>query len=171
MSDTPEQVSMREVFALAIETERNGREFYRAAAAAAGDPEVQRLMRHLAEAEGEHEAAFRRMLAEAFPPPDAAEAPAAPPVEVISAEQQEYLAALLRSRVLPDRDTALRVVAEMADGLAALDFAIAFEKDTILLMHQLQEMLAEANREPLARLIQQEHIHVRLLQQFQDMRR
>lgn len=161
---------LRDVFDLAAETERNGRTFYAAAAEAASDPEVQRIMRRLGEAEAEHEAAFRRMREAACPPPPEGEAGEAAP-EAISDEQREYLRALLASRALPDLPAALRAVAEMTDDGAALDFAIAFEKDTILFMHHVQEMLPEADREAMARLIQQEHIHVRLLQQFKDMRR
>lgn len=171
MAEPPEQWSVRDVFNLAVETERNGEEFYRVAEAAARDPEVQRLMGRLATAEGEHEATFRHLLAEAFPPPEDGAAPAAVVPEDPSPEQQECLAALVRSRVLPDRETALRVVAEMADGPAALNFAIAFEKDTILLMQQMRELVPEPSRELIARLIQQEHIHLRLLQQFRDLRR
>jgi len=164
----PVHFSGVEVFDLAIQTEHNGRAFYEAAAAGANSEEVQRAMVHLAHAEGEHEATFRRLRDEAYPPVEGQDAEALP--ETYAGELAENMTALLRARVLPDEATGLRVVAEMADDMAALDFAIAFEKDTILFMQQMREMIPEDEREPLAVLIQQEHIHVRLLQGLKDKR-
>ncbi len=162
----PAHFSAIEVFDLAIQTEHNGRAFYEAAAAAASDPAVQRIMSNLAHAEGQHEATFRRLRDEAYPPEAAGEGEALP--EAYSGEMVENMLALLRSRVLPDEATGLRVVSDMKDDTVALDFALAFEKDTILFMQQMRELLPENDREPIGVLIQQEHIHVRLLQQFKD---
>jgi rubrerythrin len=164
----PAHFSASEIFDLAVQTERNGRAFYEAAAAAATDPAVQRIMRNLAHAEGEHEATFRRLRDEAYPAEGAETAEALP--EAYANELAENMLALLRARVLPDEATGLRVVAELPNDTAALDFAIAFEKDTILFMQQMRELVPEADREPIGVLIQQEHIHVRLLQQLKDSR-
>ena len=164
----PAHFSAVEVFDLAVQTERNGRTFYEAAAAAASAPDVTQIMAHLAQAEAEHEATFRQLRDEAYPPGQAPVEEALP--ETYADELVENMTALLRSRVLPDEATGLRVVAEMKDDTAALDFALAFEKDTILFMQQMREMIPEHDRERLSVLIQQEHIHVRLLQALKDAR-
>jgi len=160
----PAHFSVREVFDLAVETECNGRTFYEAAAAAATDAHVKETMSHLGKAEAEHERVFMQ-LREACAP--VAEEPLA---ETYAGEELEYMTALLASRVLPDAATALRVVAEMKEDAAALDFAIAFEKDTILFMEQMRELIPEGDRERVAVLIQQEHSHVLLLQQMKAQR-
>lgn len=161
----PAHFSALELFDLAIETERNGCAFYAAAAAAATDAAVQRTMAGLGRAEAEHEKMFVRLR-------DAASPAAAPVVlnETYAGEQMEYMLALLRARVLRDEATALQVVADMQSDDAALDFAIAFEKDTILFMQQMRELIPESDRESVAVLIQQEFSHVRLLQGLKDAR-
>ncbi len=164
----PAHFSGREVFDLAVQTETNGRVFYEAAAQAARDAAVRHIMERLANAEAEHEATFRRLRDEAYPPGRVAAAPPLP--ETYADEFGDYMTALLRSRVLPDEATGLRVVAEMTDDTTALDFALAFEKDTILFMQQMREVIPANERERLTVLIQQEYTHVRLLQELKDAR-
>lgn len=155
----PARFSAAEMFDLAIRVEQNGRAFYEAATVAATDPQVKELMANLASAEKEHEETFRRLRVGA-----STEAPQSYPGEL-----EDYMDALLRSRVLPDEETALRRVKEM-DDMAALDFAIAFEKDTILLQVEMRQLVPEAEAARVEVLIQQERIHIRLLQQLKDSR-
>lgn len=152
-----------EVFDMAIQTERNGKAFYEAAAAAATDPEVQKIMVYLADAEAHHETAFQTMKKQFV------EAAAAAP-EAYDRERDEYIMALLHSRMLKDEAGALQMIHDMKEDQQALDFAIGFEKDTILFMFEMREVLPESDREQVDALIQQERTHVRLLQQFK-MRR
>ena len=156
----PARFSAAEVFDLAIQTEHNGKAFYDAAAAAATGPEVRKIMHSLANAEAEHEETFRRLRtgASTMPP------------ESYPGEREEYMNALLQARVLPDEATALRVVAAMTDDTQALDFALAFEKDTILFMHEMQDLLGEPESQKVDLLLQQERIHVRLLLELKQQR-
>ncbi len=152
-----------EVFDMAIETERNGKAFYEGAAAAATDPEVKKIMAYLADAEHHHEKAFRTMKAQF------AETAAAAP-EAYDGERDEYIVALLHSRMFKDEAGALRMIHEMREDQQALDFAIGFEKDTILFMFEMREVLPEGERERIDTLIQQERTHVRLLQEMKMKR-
>jgi rubrerythrin len=155
----PLRFSAAEIFDLAIQTERSGRAFYEAAAASATNEAVRKIMTGLARAEREHEALFRRLRE------GASEAPA----ESYPGEFEEYMDAFLRTRILKDEASALELVPTM-DDLAALDFAIAFEKDTILFMYEVRELLPDADRPRINVLIQQEQTHVRLLQEVKDRR-
>jgi rubrerythrin len=152
-----------EVFDMAIQTERNGKAFYEAAAAAATDPEVKKIMAYLGDAEGEHETAFRTMKAQFV------KAAAAAP-EAYDGERDEYIMALLHSRMLKDEAGALQMIRDLQEDLQALDFALGFEKDTILFMFEMREVLPEGERERIDALIQQERTHVRLLQQMKMKR-
>lgn len=156
----PAHFSAAEVFDLAIQTEHNGKAFYQAAAAAASDTEVKQIMGKLAHAEAEHEATFRRLRT------GASEAPP----ESYPGEQEQYMDALLQARVLPDEATALRVVREMTQDIQALDFALAFEKDTILFMFEMRDLLDEDDRGRVDVLIGQERMHVRLLLEMKQSR-
>ncbi|MEN6302880.1 MAG: ferritin family protein [Armatimonadia bacterium] len=153
--------SAAEVYEMAIATERSGHTFYEAVAAAAKSDSVRKMMHYLAEAEQNHEDTFRKLRA-------GVGAYSAP--ETYAGEEQEYINALLQSRVMPDEETARRVVAEMTDDLQALDFALGFEKDTILFLYEMREIVPPAEQPQIDKLLQQEKAHVRLLQEFKTNR-
>ena len=153
------QFDAAEVFDMAIQTERDGKAFYLAAAAT--DPEVKKIMAHLADAEAHHETAFRQMKVEST---------AGAPAESYGGEREEYIQALLQTRVLRDEASAAAAIAEMKQDQEALDFAIAFEKDTILFMFEMRDVLPESEREKMDVLIEQERGHVKLLQQMKASR-
>lgn len=155
------QFDAAEVFDMAIQTERDGKAFYLAAAAAASDPEVKKIMEHLADAEAHHEEAFRKMKVEST---------AGSPVETYDGERGDYVEALLQTRVLRDENAAVAAIREMKHDQEALDFAIAFEKDTILFMYEMRDVLPETEREKMDVLIAQERTHVKLLQQMKASR-
>jgi rubrerythrin len=148
------QFSAEKTYDMAILTERNGRVFYEAAAAAATTERVAKLMHHLAEAERSHEATFRRMREVS---------PQHPPRETYAGEEEEYMGALLFSRVLPDEAAGTRAVAAMRADAEALDFAIAFEKDTILFLYEMRDIVSADEAAKVNALLAQEKSHVRIL--------
>jgi rubrerythrin len=149
--------SAEEAYDLAILTEQSGRAFYEAAAAAATTEAIAKLMAHLAEAERNHEAVFAAMKEQS---------PRHAPREAYAGEAQEYMSALLSSRVLPDVETGVKAVAAMQQDAAALDFAIAFEKDTILFMYEMRDVVAPDEAAKVTALLAQEKSHVRILTQL-----
>jgi rubrerythrin len=155
----PLRFSAAEIFDLAIQTERNGRAFYEAAAAAATNEAVRKIMAGLGVAEREHEATFRRLR----------EGASETPAESYPGEFEAYMDAFLRTRILKDEASMLELVPQM-DDLAALDYAIAFEKDTILFMYEMRELLPADDQPRINVLIRQEQTHVRLLQGIKDRR-
>lgn len=149
--------SAAEVYDLAILTEQNGRAFYEAASAAATAPRVAKLLGQLAEAEHNHETTFRTMKQES---------PGHPPRETYEGETTEYMQALLLSRVLPDLEAGKRAVANMKQDVDALDFALGFEKDTILFLYEMREIVSDAEKPRIDLLLGQEKSHVQLLTQL-----
>lgn len=151
--------SAEEVYDMAILTEQNGRAFYEAAAKAATTESVAKLMHNLAEAERNHEATFRQMKEAS---------PQHPPRETYPGEEQEYMGALLFSRVLPDEATGTRAVAAMRTDAEALDFAIAFEKDTILFLYEMRDIVSAEEAPKVEALLAQEKSHVRILSRLKQ---
>lgn len=151
------QFSAEEVYDIAIQTERNGRAFYEAVAAGAREPRIARLMHLLAEAERNHETIFRMMKEES---------PGHAPRESYAGETLEYINSLLFARVLPDVGAGLKLVAGMKDEREALDFALGFEKDTILFLYGMKEVVSAQESAKVEALIAQEMGHVRLLTQL-----
>lgn len=151
--------SAEEVYDMAILTEKNGRIFYEAAAAAANTENIAKLMANLAQAERNHEITFRQMKEAS---------PGHPPRETYAGEEQEYMQALLFARVLPDAEAGTRAVAVMQSDTEALDFALAFEKDTILFLYEMREIVSSDEVPRINALLAQEKSHVRLLTQLKQ---
>ena len=139
---------------MAIQTEQDGYIFYTAAAETARSGEVKELLQWLAQAEQEHERTFREML-------DLTGKEG--PREEYPGQKAAYVQALLESRVLPDAETGKAALSAMTEDLQALDFALGFEKDTILFMYEMRDMVPESQRTTVDRLIAEEKSHVRRL--------
>jgi len=153
--------SAAEVYDMAIQTEQSGKAFYEAAAGAAKERSVKDLMVWLGEQEAQHEAAFRALKEESSK---------RPPAETYAGERSEYVQALLESRVLPGAEAGVQAVGKMASDLEAVDFALRFEKDTILFMYEMREVVPEDERARIEVLIREEKNHVRRLNSIKAAR-
>jgi rubrerythrin len=146
--------SSREIVEMAVQTEENGFVFYAGAAGQAQSDAARSLLQWLSEQEKLHEAVFRQMLGQ----PELHV-----PSEEYAGQRQGYVQALLQARVLPDAETGARRLAAMTTDDQVIDFALGFEKDTILFMYEMREIVAPAGQETVDKLIAQEKGHVQKL--------
>ncbi len=149
----------REMIALAIQTEQAGYAFYRKAADKARTERGREFCELMASQEAAHEATFRKMQESVgeFQPP-----------ESYVGEWSAYANALLASRVLPNAEVAERLAAGTTTDLEAVDLAIRFEKDTILFMYEMRELVPEGDRKTVEALIAEEKTHVQELTEFRQ---
>jgi rubrerythrin len=136
---------------MAIETEKKGTAFYKAVAAGAKTPQVKDFCLRMAAAEIEHEATFKAMLA----PLTAYE-----PTESYPGEYLNYINALLEHDVMPSEEQGRKLANEAESELEAIDFAIQFEKSTILFLHEMKNFVPEKDRSVIDKLIDEERSHV-----------
>ncbi|MCD6351128.1 MAG: ferritin family protein [Armatimonadetes bacterium] len=141
----------RDMVEMAVQTEENGYRFYSAAAEKAASAKAAELLKWLAEQEKEHERVFRTMLAE----PERHE-----PAEEYAGQKAEFMQAILEARLLPDVETGEKKLAQMTSDDEVLEFALGFEKDTILFMYEMREIVSPQSRETVDKLIAQEMGHV-----------
>ncbi|MCX7599376.1 MAG: ferritin family protein [Armatimonadetes bacterium] len=146
--------SSREMVEMAIQTEQNGYAFYTEAASKARADSVRSLLEWLAGQEKQHEEVFRGML-------DKPELHI--PAEEYPGQREAFVQALLESRVLPDRETGLRSLQRMTEDDQIIQFALGFEKDTILFMLEMRDLVAPAGRDTVNKLIAEEKGHMRRL--------
>lgn len=146
--------SSREMVEMAIQTEQNGYAFYAEATSKAKADSVRSLLEWLADQEKRHEEVFRGML-------DKPELHI--PAEEYPGQRAAFVQALLYSRVLPDRETGLKSLAEITDDNQIIQFALGFEKDTILFMYEMRGLVAPAGQETVDKLIAEEKSHVQRL--------
>lgn len=146
--------SGREITQMAIQMEQSGYGFYSAAAEAASHPEVRKLLEWLSGQERLHERIFRDML------------PTIPehrPPEEYDGQRADFIQSLLDTRVLPDVEGGERALARMASDQEALDFALGFEKDTILFLYAMRDLVPSGQAAQVDRLIEEEKGHVQRL--------
>ncbi len=156
-----ETLSPTQIIELAQTVERCGEAFYDAVLEQRLSSEVRTLVRRLRDDERQHGTSFGA-LAAAEP---AATGPAADP------DRMAFLSALSRYQVFPDPEAARAFVLAIDGEAALLRHAINFEKDTILLLHELRSMVGDANHALVDRLIDEERDHVRVLDRLLRGRR
>lgn len=137
---------------IAIQMEQDGRAFYLAAAdntAAGGAAE---LFRVLADEEAAHERTFRNMLEETQGSDRWSES--------YEGEHTGYIQALLHSRVLPSAEEGERLAAQSANARDALEFALRFEKDSVLFYGAMMEFAKGPDTDTVAEIVAEEKRHV-----------
>jgi rubrerythrin len=149
--------SAPEMIELAIQLEENGQAFYEAAAQRAQEGEVKQLLELLAREEVRHAEVFRLMKPE--------EKEHRPRPEY-TGQKSDYVQALLEGRLLPAETVVNEVLPRLASEAEILDFALGFEKDTILFYYEMRHLLGEAERPLLKDVIEQEKLHVERLRRL-----
>jgi rubrerythrin len=144
-----------EALEMAMNIERNGEVFYNAAATKSDDTEIKELFEDLASQEQIHYKIFQKMLG------GVGSAPALPAEEYD--QYQAYMQAALDNALFTGEDKALALAKKATDRETALRAALGFEKDTMLFFYDLREMVAEADKAAISRVISEERKHVRRL--------
>jgi rubrerythrin len=140
---------------LAMELEKSGEAFYRAVARTAPSTQVQALFEDLAEQEVIHYQIFSKLFQTAQGKP-------------FMTDQewdmyQDYLEATVQSAFFEGADKALSVAEEIKDEQDALRMAIGFEKETMLFFFDLLDVVPDAEKETVEKVIAEEKRHVRRL--------
>jgi rubrerythrin len=150
-----------EVYRIGIEIEKNGRQFYQAAAEATSDPDIAALMRELAAWEDRHVALFTELAAGL--PDGAGSGDALDP----DGDVQRYLKAAADSHVFLQKGLD---VAELARGCTGpedvLKLALRFEKDSVVLYSTMQQLVPkDLGQETISSLALEEMQHVSIIQE------
>ncbi len=146
-----------EALEMAMEIEKSGEVFYKAVATQATDPGVKELFEELAAQEQKHYLVFQKMTGHKM---DVSSLPA---VGVEHDEYQAYLQVALDNALFAGPDKALAAAKKAQDKTGALRAALGFEKDTLLFFYDLRDMVGEADRGSLDRIIREEKAHMQRL--------
>ncbi|HEY3396930.1 MAG TPA: ferritin family protein [Armatimonadota bacterium] len=149
--------SAAEMVEIAVQLEQNGQGFYLAASLRAANPEAKQLLELLAREEERHERVFRAMQ----PVETEHRPPAGEP-----GERSAYIQALLEERLLPSEDLVAKVLPSLGGDAEVLNFALGFEKDTILFYYEMRHVMGGAHREIMDDILTQEKSHVERLRRM-----
>jgi len=143
---------------LAMQLEKNGEAFYRAAAKKAASSEVQSLFEDLADQEVKHHAVFSKLREDTRHR------------VLMSNEEWDwyvgYLNATVDSALFKGPDKALAAAEQVADEKEAVRMAISFEKETLLFFYDMRDMVPAPDRSFVDKVVAEDKSHIRRLAGF-----
>lgn len=153
------KINADELMELAIQIEKNGKDYFAAMAERSDNPRVKQVFNFLVREEQNHLESFEKVrirLAEnnqeEFQIAD----------EYNTPEMAAYIQAMSDGQVFPNLESHAELAAEIKDDEQAIYHAIGFEKDTILFFSDILGILGanDENRPLIKELIRQEKIHI-----------
>jgi rubrerythrin len=147
--------SGEEIVEMAIRTEDTGYDFYKEAAGNSGNEKLKELFEYLAEEELKHRKAYAGLK-------DVIDEKAlGTPIDWN--EVGEYIQAMTDSSFFLGSDKNINLASRASTDAEAVEFAIGFEKDTLLFFYHIRDLVREANRPVVDRIIAEEKIHIQKL--------
>jgi len=139
-----------DIVEVAIRIEENGINFYKFAEQIAKQEEAKKLFAHLAQAEATHKKTFESIFAkmEKYNPP-----------ESYAGEYSSYLRAYVDNNIIFTKEAMDKELSNVKDTIAAFDFAIKRELDSILYYHEIKKLVPPAQHEVLEQIIEEERKH------------
>ena len=143
-----------DIVEIAIRIEENGVNFYKFAEQLARQEEAKKLFASLAEAEVAHKRIFEGIFAKMDK---------STPPESYQGEYAAYLRAYVDNNIIFTKEVIDKELAKVKDTLAAFDFAIKRELDSILYYHEIKRLVSAAQHATIERIIEEERKHFSLL--------
>jgi len=139
-----------DIVEIAIRIEENGANFYKFAEQIAKQEEAKNLFARLAVEEIAHKKIFEAIFAkmEKYSPP-----------ETYAGEYCSYLRDYVDSNIIFTKEAMEQELANVKDTIAAIDFAIKRELDSILYYHEIKRFVPEAQHMVLDQIIDEERKH------------
>jgi rubrerythrin len=140
--------------------EKEGAAFYESLAEHAGNEKVKSLANTMARVEKSHQHRFEE-LAKTIKKRSGKQAP-----DKITASVRQYIHALIDQRIFDSPEHAKKLGMKISDENEAVDMAIRFEKENILLLLECATIARGKARELIQVFINQEKAHIRSLQKM-----
>ncbi len=155
-----ENFSVNEVIELAIQIEKNGYQFYNEALKRKDlSPKAKMLLEELRNDEIKHEATFKSFRTEEN------YSELGDPIDW--QEAASYLRSITDSHVFSKPDASIKLAASAKDETEIIDFAIKFEKDTLLFFYSVcKKTMNENAKKTIDAIIDEEVSHVAKLAQI-----
>jgi rubrerythrin len=148
----PELFSASELINVAIKEEITGATYYRALAKKTASKDLKQFALEVAAMEDEHEAKFRKLLEDV--------GDYEPLGESYEGEYGDYMAYMCEGRIFPVGADGAKLAQSQASDQAAVETAMAMERNTLLFYHELIQFVPEKQRPLLDSIIAEERQHV-----------
>jgi rubrerythrin len=143
-----------DIVEVAIRIEENGVNFYKFAEQIAKQQEAKELFARLAQEEVKHKKIFEEIFAkmEKSNPP-----------ESYDGEYSAYLHSYVDNNIIFTKEAMDKELSKITDTIAAFDFAIRRELDSILYYHEIKKLVPAAQHGTIEQIIEEERKHFALL--------
>ncbi|MCD6117695.1 ferritin family protein [bacterium] len=154
-----EKLAGSELLQMAVQLEKEGKEFYLAVAESVKNPVAREIFQFLADEEVKHEEIFRSMLSKgedimlALPYDDY--------------EMLLYFKSLVDKKIFPGVSEVKDMRKYINDPAAALRVAISFEKDAILFFSEFKNLVRKDDQNVIDDIIEEERKHIYRILEFQ----
>jgi rubrerythrin len=149
-----------EVIEMAVKTEQTGQEFYTNTSKKTKSKPLSDLFRFLASEEEKHAKAFKGLYR------TISEGPQTMPFNFD--DVQLYLKAITDSKFFLGSDKALSHISKVKTPQALLDYALAFEKETMLFYLEIGNLVKIKDKKLIDKIIAQEKIHIKMLSAMKE---
>jgi rubrerythrin len=150
-----EQFTIQEIVEIAIEIEKNGEVFYRMLSESSNTATVRDLFKSLSEAEKKHKAKFEEIL-------KSVGGYQISEIYYVD-EYMGYMKAIADEQVFKKDLSAIDVAKSVKSSKEAIELAIDFEKDSIIFLHEMQDIIDEGEKDTVTKLLNEERDHLRRL--------
>jgi len=149
-----------EVVDLAIQVERNGRDFYNAVARSSRKDKPRQLFEFLAQEEEKHIVTFQKLMekVEKYDPP-----------EVYADDYIAYMNALASEHIFTRQGQGAEQAKKASTDLEAVNLGIKFESDSIIFYEGMRRMVPAYDQRIVDEIIEQEKLHLVKLSELKPM--
>ena len=144
-----------EIIELAVQTEETGYAFYTQALENAKNEKLKSLFKYLADAELKHKETYLSL--------KDAIAESAQGMPIDWDELGLYIKAMTDSSFFLGGDKNINLASKSSDEKEAVDFAIGFEKDTLLFFYQILDIVKPKERPVVEKIVAEEKDHIKKL--------
>ena len=148
-----------EIVELAIQIEKNGRDFYNALVAQSKSQEAKDIFKYLAGEEEKHIKAFQKILNSVQK---------YEPAESYPGEYFAYMNALASEHIFTQKDKGNEIAKRAKSDKEAIGLGIGFEKDSIIFYEGMKKVVPEDELKIVDGLIAQEQDHLRKLSELKN---
>ena len=142
---------------MAIQIERNGKEFYQELERSSNDNDLRTFFRYLADQEDAHIERFKElrdaMSADGYVAPYDWD------------EARDYLSALVSKAVFAGENVGARIAKDATDERSAFEAAIGLEKDSLLFYHEMKRFVNAMDHSLLEAIAEEERAHIKDLKE------
>lgn len=153
-----ENFTAQEIIEIAIEIEKNGKEFYQIMADSANTVPLRNLFNYLSAEEDKHRQKFEEILKSAggYQISDI----------YYATEYMGYMKAIADEKVFTKDVSFIDLARQLTSPKQAIDIAISFEKDSIIFLHEMLDMFGQSEKDTIEQLLAEERSHIRKLSEL-----